>query len=510
MQQIQLVDVCVKNSGTPFLLQICSRDFLDPLESLLTTPPMFGGITNHDVKQKILALIQSWAFSVKDRPDCQHVVEVFNRMRNSPMYQFPQATQEETLSTFVDTQTAPEWTDSDTCTRCRVAFTFTNRKHHCRNCGKTFCQACSAKSTPILKYGIVDAVRVCEGCYAGLTSNIAVPPGFVPPGVVPYSVGNSVAPVTGPGMSGNDLARREEEELQRAIQLSLASTVAQPIQPVVQPIVQRSDLEKREDEELERAIQESLRISQQAQSISSYKPESASPFIYPTNPVASATVAPKQATNMQNPHAISETEKSNIRLFSSLVSQLQSSPALSDTPLESLYAQIAPYQSKLVREVDTTSNKLKYFRDLKDKLEGAMRNYDLMLQRRLTEATDGEYRYYSEPVHVYPEAQAYHPTVYSQEVPSYQTEPAAYEYAESYTQAPQPTIDGSQQVYSQTQEEYKPQYPTAQQEYKQQYPTAQEEYYLATREALNNAPRVPTHELPVAVVEEDEKPLIEL
>eukprot|EP00033_Pygsuia_biforma_P002197 GCRY01002435.1.p1 GENE.GCRY01002435.1~~GCRY01002435.1.p1 ORF type:complete len:616 (+),score=164.16 GCRY01002435.1:108-1955(+) len=58
--------------------------------------------------------------------------------------------------------------ESTQCMSCRSTFTFTRRRHHCRNCGGLFCGACSNRRMPILAKGIREPVRVCEKCFAAL------------------------------------------------------------------------------------------------------------------------------------------------------------------------------------------------------------------------------------------------------------------------------------------------------------------------------------------------------
>ena len=46
---------------------------------------------------------------------------------------------------------------------CACAFTLTNRKHHCRNCGQIFCKDCSAKTAVMPNFK--KPQRVCDQCH---------------------------------------------------------------------------------------------------------------------------------------------------------------------------------------------------------------------------------------------------------------------------------------------------------------------------------------------------------
>jgi len=59
---------------------------------------------------------------------------------------------------------APVWipdNEAKTCTICAIKFTFTNRRHHCRQCGNVVCGSCSLNHKSLLNLG---SVRVCDDC----------------------------------------------------------------------------------------------------------------------------------------------------------------------------------------------------------------------------------------------------------------------------------------------------------------------------------------------------------
>ncbi|KAG9509041.1 RUN and FYVE domain-containing protein 2 [Fragariocoptes setiger] len=60
-----------------------------------------------------------------------------------------------------------QWMDSKNikeCTQCQQVFSLTNRKHHCRNCGRVLCTKCSDQVIDMAYSS--KPVRVCDHCYS--------------------------------------------------------------------------------------------------------------------------------------------------------------------------------------------------------------------------------------------------------------------------------------------------------------------------------------------------------
>ncbi|KPP61240.1 zinc finger FYVE domain-containing protein 21-like, partial [Scleropages formosus] len=61
----------------------------------------------------------------------------------------------------------PQWVPDKECPRCMqcdTKFDFITRKHHCRRCGKCFCDKCCSKKVALQRMCFVDPVRQCAEC----------------------------------------------------------------------------------------------------------------------------------------------------------------------------------------------------------------------------------------------------------------------------------------------------------------------------------------------------------
>ncbi|XP_045864255.1 zinc finger FYVE domain-containing protein 21 isoform X2 [Meles meles] len=61
----------------------------------------------------------------------------------------------------------PQWVPDKECPRCMqcdTKFDFLTRKHHCRRCGKCFCDKCCGQKVPLRRMCFVDPVRQCAEC----------------------------------------------------------------------------------------------------------------------------------------------------------------------------------------------------------------------------------------------------------------------------------------------------------------------------------------------------------
>ncbi|GAA5959527.1 hypothetical protein JCM3765_002356 [Sporobolomyces pararoseus] len=206
-----VLDVCIKNGGQPFLLQISDKEgsFVQYLESLTSST---SKSVNRDVREKTLEKLQEWASAFKQQGGGLRetkLVKLYEKLRNDNSIEFPTKDPIATAA-MVDSLSAPEWKDSNYCTRCRTDFSTFNRKHHCRNCGQVFDQTCSSQTSSLPHYGITQSVRVCDTCFK----------------MIKQGKGSQVARSTSTSSSSSSsknktTSSREDEDLRKAIQASL-------------------------------------------------------------------------------------------------------------------------------------------------------------------------------------------------------------------------------------------------------------------------------------------------
>ncbi|KAJ3409465.1 Vacuolar protein-sorting-associated protein 27 [Chytridiales sp. JEL 0842] len=436
-----LTDTCVKNGGNHFLVEVASRDFIDNLVSIARA---FG--TNPDVKQKIFQLIQTWGLAFKAKSELSYVTEVYNSMKREGV-SFPPVEKAEASSVMIDTTTAPDWIDAEVCMRCRTGFTMLNRKHHCRNCGQIFCHACSSNNIKLPHLGITQEVRVCDGCHTKLTTKSSNPTTPSLPRA------NTRADASGTTSLADAQARKEQEELEKAIAASLeesnkksGKSNAPPARKpsTKKPVVVDDD---EEDEDLKAAIAASLaelKLSEERQ------PRRDSNRVFERSDSNSQVYS-----EPTNPNQLSRVEIDNLKLFADLVERMEADVAargpgvMNHSQISALYTQLFALQPKLMWSLDNAILQYKSSMDLNNKLSSALQQYDQLLQERL--ASSGAYGYQS----TIPRSYSGHVEPYTVPQTSYYSQPPVANsmgYPQSFSpsnpanwgQNPAPSASGSQ------------------------------------------------------------------
>lgn len=59
----------------------------------------------------------------------------------------------------------PRWTKDSSCRECQCKFNWMVRRHHCRQCGHSFCFEHSTRRLLLPRLGYTEPQRVCDGCF---------------------------------------------------------------------------------------------------------------------------------------------------------------------------------------------------------------------------------------------------------------------------------------------------------------------------------------------------------
>ncbi|RLV93112.1 Vacuolar protein sorting-associated protein 27 [Spathaspora sp. JA1] len=401
---LNLIDLCVKNSGFHFLVEISSKEFMDYLVDFILL--VHYNVKERNVKNNesklavgnlILRLIKEWSIIFGNQLQLNYVEKLYHELLNQG-FEFPELNSVQQLnSSFVDSEVPPDWVDNDSCMICYTPFSLINRKHHCRACGGVYCQTHSSNNIPLVQLGIMEPVRVCDNCYTKQKVK------------------------QGKHKSSNEYGERslrheddEDEQLRRAIELSLQDgsiPVVVPKPEPVQPQAQDEDEEMKaaiaaslKEYESEKAAKQQLQQQQQQPVVAASQESDLYNFSIPSQygqqvPQQGQPVQPVQQTAVPPQHTqqdLSQAEEEQINLFITLMTTIKNDPKkqvniMYDQDLNELHSKIIRLKPKLNKSLRNSIERYELFLEMNNKISTISRLYDQFLENKLNLATYGNY-----------------------------------------------------------------------------------------------------------------------
>lgn len=137
-----------------------TRTVLDGLKKELassTTPGETSAVEGHtDIHHK-----QEWTKDPEASPDMlSHGLAQLNLLPGSDLH----LKHAESFNGGI----GPQWQrdrDAPRCNGCKKAFGMFLRRHHCRRCGKIFCDGCTPHRGPVIEWGYNGQERQCDDCW---------------------------------------------------------------------------------------------------------------------------------------------------------------------------------------------------------------------------------------------------------------------------------------------------------------------------------------------------------
>lgn len=360
----KLVSICVKNCGLQFVIEICSKEFMDLMErTILKYNKEDDYVDNNEIFKVILELFYELYITFRDDSQFTYLRKVYDKLCSKHVkFSDDLKSNVNANLTMFDSKVPAEWIESDACMICSNQFSFFNRRHHCRSCGGIFCQDHSSKFIELPDLGIYENVRVCDNCFDDYNDK--------------KSGNTKKKPKKKKNKHKYD--EEEDEQLRRAIEISLKESQSfntEPIVPVVnynsreENNIQNHDLMEankitEDDPELRAAIEASLREAEQEK----LKREQ------------------QQISEQENLFNLSIENEDTIYAFAAMMEKLKKqSPMeiLQNPQIQKMYENMLNVKPKLNGVINDKVQKYNELIDINGKLSDITNTYDHLLEEQL-------------------------------------------------------------------------------------------------------------------------------